>query len=653
MRLTTIRARMLAATLLPIVLIVLILVGVFSTNRFGEMDEAHRQSAKLLVRQVALSSEYGLFSGNVASLQAVVNGVKREAEVQSAVVFDFNGKALATSGTPIYQGFDDIGRAAAAGQLGSGAPVTLIEVIRSDRVQLDDLFTQQSGTLAAEQEPAVLGYAVIEVSRTGLESRQQDMLQLALGVGLVGLLLAGFLAIQLGEGVVQPILRISRMINQVGQGDLLARIKEVPSDPLHELQVGLNHMAARLAWGRDEMEMRVASVTAELRERKNEAEEATLAKSRFLAAASHDPRQPTHALGMFVARLSQSPMDVPTRSLVNSVEASVQAMQDLLDDLLDLSRLEAGAVHAEVAPVEMQAVFDNIRSAMEPFAQERGLRLRVRNSPLWALTDAVLLQRVLMNLVHNAVRYTTKGTVLLACRTQNGGRDLRVEVSDSGIGISPEHQAEIFKEFFQVGNIGRDRSRGLGLGLNIVERSVALLGHKLELRSALGRGTRFSIIMPRTAALLRHTGDAHVVVDPPAAAALIGIEVLVLEDDDFARDALSSLLHSWGCKVLPCATSEEALQTLDRHGGVDFLLSDYRLADGDQGIDAIARLRECVGRKVPACLMSGDTDSALMQAAKEAGLPLLHKPVRPAKLRSVLRRILMSAGGDAMDSAYH
>ena len=653
MRLTTIRARMLAATLLPIVLIVLILVGVFSTNRFGEMDEAHRQSAKLLVRQVALSSEYGLFSGNVASLQSVVNGVKQEAEVHSAVVFDVNGRALATAGTPGYANFEDIRRVTQGSRSARGGLETLVEVIRSDRIQLDDLFTQRTETALAEQAPAVLGYAVIEVSRAGLESRQQDMLQLALGVGLVGLLFAGFLAIQLGEGVVQPILRISRMINQVGQGDLLARIKEVPSDPLYELQVGLNHMATRLAWGRDEMEQRVASVTAELRERKNEAEEATQAKSRFLAAASHDLRQPTHALGMFVARLSQSHLDAQTRSLVGSVEASVHAMQDLLDDLLDLSRLDAGAVHADVTAVELQAVFDNVRTALEPVAQERGLRLRIRNSPLWAQTDAVLLQRVLMNLVHNALRYTTKGTVLMACRTQNGGRDLRVEVSDSGIGISPDHQAEIFKEFYQVGNIGRDRSRGLGLGLNIVERSVALLGHKLELRSALGCGTRFSIVMPKTSALERRSSGAHVVVDPPATAALIGIEVLVLEDDDFARDALSSLLHSWGCRVLPCATSDEAVQMLQAHGAVDFLLSDYRLSDGDRGIDAIARLRESVGRNVPACLMSGDTDSALMQAAKEAGLPLLHKPVRPAKLRSVLRRILMSPSGDAADSSYH
>ena len=348
MMLTTIRSRMLVATLAPIVLIVLVLVGVFWANRLGELGQVHEQRAKLLMSQVALSSEYGLFSGNLASLQLVVNGLHREADVRSVSVFDASGVLLVVAGTPRHQSFAEFAQAAQLPVDSKTGLETLVKEITFRKVPLDDPFSQ-----AAEGDapsPTLLGHAVIELSRDGLLKRQQEMLQLALGVGLLGMLLAGFLAIQLGEGVVQPILRVSRMISQVGSGDLLARIRESPGDPLYDLQVSLNQMAIQLAWGRDELEQRVANVTAELRDKKNEAEDATRAKSRFLAAASHDLRQPTHALGMFVARLGQLPLDAPTRQLVGSVEDSVRAMQDLLDDLLDVSRLDAGAVTVLPAP---------------------------------------------------------------------------------------------------------------------------------------------------------------------------------------------------------------------------------------------------------------------------------------------------------------
>lgn len=637
MMLTTIRSRMLVATLAPIVLIVLVLVGVFWANRLGELDQAHNQRAKLLMNQVALSSEYGLFSGNLASLQLVVNGLHREADVRSVSVFDASGILLVVAGTPRHQFFAEFAQAAQMPVDAKTGIETLVKEITFRKVPLDDPFAP-----TAEGEapgPTLLGHAVIELSRDGLLKRQQEMLQLALGVGLLGMLLAGFLAIQLGEGVVQPILRVSRMISQVGSGDLLARIRETPGDPLYDLQVSLNQMAIQLAWGRDELEQRVASVTAELRDKKNEAEDATRAKSRFLAAASHDLRQPTHALGMFVARLGQLPLDAATRQLVDSVEDSVRAMQDLLDDLLDVSRLDAGAVTVNLRPVSLQAVLNLVQTALGPLATEKDLRLRFRPTQLWVMTDASLLHRIVMNLVHNALRYTETGTVLVACRLVEEGTSVRLEVWDSGVGISPEHQADIFKEFYQVGNTGRDRAYGLGLGLNIVERSASLLAHTLDLRSAPGRGSRFSITLP-------HTSDAaplpEAAAEPTALVTLAGTRVLLIEDDAYARTAVTGLLESWGCTVYSGPTTLAAMAAHARHSDWDVILSDYRLADGDNGLLAIERLRAYAGRNVPACLMSGDTDSALMQAAKDANLPLLHKPVRPAKLRSLLRRLTMA-----------
>lgn len=646
MMLRTIRSRMLFATLAPIVLIVLVLVGVFWANRQGELGQAHDDRAKLLLSQLVLSSEYGLFSGNLASLQLVVNSLQHETDVKSVAVFDASGVLLVVAGTPRYQNFADFAKAAQQHVDIQTGIETLVKEITFRKVPLDDPFGQ-----AAESDslpPAVLGHAVIELSRDGLQKRQREMLQVALGVGLLGMLLAGFLAIQLGEGVVQPILRVSRMITQVGSGDLLARIKEIPGDPLYDLQVSLNQMALQLAWGRDELEQRVANVTAELREKKNEAEDATRAKSRFLAAASHDLRQPIHALGMFVARLGQLPLDATTRQLVGSVEGSVRAMQDLLDDLLDVSRLDAGAVSVNVRPVALQSILTMVQTALQPLALEKGLRLRVRPTSLWVMTDAMLLHRMLMNLVHNALRYTERGTVLVACRRTGGGTLVRLEVLDSGVGISSEHQDDIFKEFYQVGNTGRDREYGLGLGLNIVERSAALLGHRLDLRSAPGRGSRFSVSMPwvepAVAAL-----ETAMPSESTTLVSLSGIRLLLIEDDTAARLAITGLLESWGCTVYGGATALAAMSVHDRHADWDVIVSDYRLGDGDNGLLVIERLRAYAGRTIPACLMSGDTDSALMQAAKDANLALLHKPVRPAKLRSLLRRLTVLADTDASE----
>lgn len=646
MNFTAIRSRMLAAALLPVFLVVVAIVGVFWAGRVDDLDAAHRQRAKLLVRQVAIASEYGLFSSNTASLQSVVNGVKHEPDVRAVAVFDANGTRLAGSGLPISVNFNGDGGSeyvTIQSRLGVDA---LVEKISSSNVPLDDLFEVPKDANAVT--PVVLGYAVVELSRDSLKAREQSTFFIAMGVGLVGLLVGGFLAIRLGERVMQPILSVSRRLERIGQGDFSVRSDIRDKDPLHELQEGLNEMAIRLAWGREELEQRVADVTQELRVKMGEAESATLAKSRFLAAASHDLRQPTHALGLFIARLGQLPMDAQKRQLVASLDASVQAMQDLLDGLLDISRLDAGVVQVQVRPVELGGVLSALRTALASVATEKGLRLRVRPTQRWALSDPVILQRMVMNLANNALRYTERGSVHISCRSVDGGKNIRIDVSDSGIGISQEHQTEIFREFYQVGNPRRDRAYGLGLGLNIVERSAQLLGHTVTLRSSLGCGTRFSITLPQVGASVATPQVMQVEVH--AAVALKGLCVWVIEDDDFSRDAIQELLESWGCKVSVASTAEQAYAWMQHESAPDVIVSDYRLGEGDSGLSAIACLRALARRSIPACLMSGDTDAALMQAVKDAGLTLLHKPVRPAKLRNLVRHLVTPAAAKGMDS---
>jgi signal transduction histidine kinase/CheY-like chemotaxis protein len=369
--------------------------------------------------------------------------------------------------------------------------------------------------------------------------------------------------------------------------------------------------------------------------RKNEAEAASQAKSRFLAAASHDLRQPAHALGLFVARLKQLPHTPQTGELVAGVDASVQALQDMLDNFFDYSRLDAQRSQVELRSFALATVFEQLRTSFSDMAHHKGLRLLIRPTSAWVLSDPVLLHRVLLNLLSNAVQHTQAGGVVLACRPCSEPGQWRIEVRDSGIGIAVEHQQKVFEEFYQVENPQRDRSKGLGLGLSIVERSCKLLEHRVTLRSALGQGSTFALQVPQ--------GVKPMALQAPAAperGSLPGIEglrVLLIEDDELGRAALQGLLQSWGCQVLPAVSADAALAQWSHTLLPDFIVSDYRLLGSLNGVDAVHRLRECAGHPVPACIISGDVDSGVQQCIAAAGLVLLQKPVKPAKLRSLLR----------------
>ncbi|NMM15221.1 MAG: response regulator [Rhodoferax sp.] len=645
MKMVDIRTRMLLAALLPVTLIAILLAGVFLASRFGDLGEAYHQRARSLARQLATASEYGLFSDNITHLQTIASGALRESDVRSVAIVNAQGDVLVFAGKagfktpPVLsrqedEKFDPVKRTDLLSQ-----PVT------ASQVRLDDLF--EANAAGAEAPSPVLGHVLIEFSRDALFQRERDMLLLGLAVTLACLLFGGVLAVRLGRGVIHPILSVSRIIERIGRGELSARATVLPGDPLRDLQQGLNLMAERLESGRDELEQRVAMATLELRQKKEEAETATLAKSRFLAAASHDLRQPTHALGMFVARLAQLPHDAQTSQLIGNLEASVQALQNLLDGLLDISRLEAKAVQVQLRPFALAELFDQLQHGLTISAVEKGLLLRVRPTAVWVMSDATLLHRILLNLVVNALRYTRQGSVLVACRVAGDGQHVRIEVWDSGIGIAPEHHEAIFKEFYQVGNTERDRSKGLGLGLNIVERTAQLLGHRLQMHSTLGGGTRFSLLVP-----LVPLGAAMAVPVPQPVETLnnlAGLVVLVVEDDALAREGLVSLLESWGYVVGVADGLSAALSQLEAGLIPDVIVSDYRLRDEENGIETIRQLRAKAGWLIPACLMSGDTDAGLMQAATEASLTLLHKPVRPAKLRSLIRHLAADVQASGAD----
>lgn len=636
-----IRLRMLLAALLPVAMVSVLLTVVFQLARFDDVQEFYQQRTRSVARQLALASEYGLFSGNHTQLQTVVRGALREPDVRWVVVIDARGQRLASAGDGASQHSVPFGTKETQAFDAQRRLDILVQPVFASGIRLDEVYEE-----AGQRDdglPAHLGQVVVGFSRHTVDARKQNMLMLGGLISLIGLAFGVLLAVGLSRGVIRPIMRVTQLIERIGRGDFAAAAdarSDLPKlgDPLRDLQENLRQMAKRLGSAREDLEQQVAAVTQALREKKEEAELATQAKSRFLAAASHDLRQPTHALGMFVTRLAQLPHDDQTRALIGNLEASVRAMQNLLDGLLDISRLEAQAVQVKLEPFALSGLLVQVQHDLGQTALDKGLRLRIRDSKAWVISDATLLYRILLNLVGNALRYTEHGSVLVACRLVNSGQQVRIQVWDSGIGIAPEHQAHVFKEFYQVANPARDRNKGLGLGLSIVQRTAKLLNHPLTLSSHSGLGTRFDLTLPTTSPVTRTLepfGPERLEGED-----LRGAEVLVIEDDALVRDALVGLLVGWGIQAHDASGLSDALRWINGGLKPDLILSDYRLQDEFNGIDVVKALRQQLGHAVPACLLSGDTDAVLMTQAREAGLILLHKPVRPAKLRSLMRRLL-------------
>jgi signal transduction histidine kinase len=366
------------------------------------------------------------------------------------------------------------------------------------------------------------------------------------------------------------------------------------------------------------------------------AEEANVAKSRFLAAAGHDLRQPLHALGFFVDALQEHSLPADGRSIVSNIRRSVDVMEDLFNSLLDVSRLDAGIVRPRVATIALAPLMDRVRVEYEAAAREKELSLRVASNTLFVRSDPVLLERIMRNLVANAVRYTDRGKIVFGAR--RSADTIRIEVWDSGRGIPKDKHREIFQEFRQLDNPQRDRRKGLGLGLAIVERLVKLLNHPLELRSQLGKGSMFAVTVPRGRRedFVPGEADGQIFVDRDVANSLI----LVVDDEPDVRESMLALLGRWRCEVVAAESCDDMLQQLVSVQRMpDLIVSDYRLKDGENGIDVVARLREEFNAQVPALLITGDTGIEQLREAEESGLHVLHKPLNPSRLRALIANL--------------
>ncbi|WP_200239252.1 ATP-binding response regulator [Thiohalocapsa halophila] len=374
----------------------------------------------------------------------------------------------------------------------------------------------------------------------------------------------------------------------------------------------------------------------DLQRQKQIAEDANVAKSKFLAAASHDLRQPLHALNLLIEALKTSRADRDRADIYPRVGQSLEALGKLFNALLDISKLDAAAVTPEPEDFRLEGLLGRCVREHEAEARRKGLRLRCRDCAVLVQTDPLLLERVVRNLLSNAIRYTKQGGVLIACRKRGNG--VLLQVWDTGVGIPEDRIAEVFEEFRQIDNPHRDRNRGLGLGLAIVRRLCNLLGLPLTLRSRLARGTVVSILLPRA---IRRQETAASPPSPSPIWEMRGRVVLVIDDERDVLQATAVLLEQWGCEALTAQSGPQAQVLLRRGGQVpDVILSDLRLRDEETGIDAIAAVRAALGQPVPAVLLSGDTAPERIRLARESGYRLLHKPLQPARLRAALQRAI-------------
>jgi signal transduction histidine kinase len=401
------------------------------------------------------------------------------------------------------------------------------------------------------------------------------------------------------------------------------------------------------------LETRVRSRTEELRSTlrrlevsnidlvaaKENAERANLSKTRFLAAASHDILQPLNAAHLSISALAEIQTSGEGRKLVRQVERSLQTMEDLLHTLLDISKLDAGVVEPEISDVSLDHLFSSLKSDFQPLAALKGLKLRFRADNAVVRSDRALLRRVLQNIVSNAVRYTRAGGVQVSVRHR--GETVRIDVMDTGCGIPNDQREAVFEEFHR-GSIPPDieSSGGLGLGLSIVRRMTNALGHPIAFHSVVGRGTVFHLDVPAAAAAVDHSVPSRE-PERPRGYGLFGTKVLLVENDVDVLAAMTALIERWQCTVKTAASSAQALAALADAAWVpDIIIADQHLDNDDLGTSTIADVRRYVGRPVPALIVTGDPSDQVARSAREAGVELMRKPLKPAQLRALMAHLL-------------
>lgn len=648
-------------TLFPLIVLAVCMELYFIRNHFSELDRGLLERGKLIASQFASSSEYGVISNNRPFMLNIADGILQQQDVRGLMILDGQSRILVEAG-----GFSSAAKSAladirtAVSSLSDGARLTLAnqegleidkpgntpavipsgdkslliyQAIAPESVALDEF----ASPFPARQ----LGGVVVEMSQERTKSLKSRMLWSTLIATAIFLALILYLVHLTSLGITYPVSLLSNTVQNIGHGNLDARVAE--PNRILELGIlsnGINEMAAKLQQESANLQQQVEERTAQATQAKQnaeaaqrEAEQANAAKSKFLAAASHDLRQPIHAQGLFLDVLSRTELSAYQRELLSCARAASKASGEMLNTLLDFSRIEAGVVKPQIQPFLFQPLFNKIENEFAPQADAKGLVYRSRETRLAAQSDPMLVELILRNLVSNAIRHTEHGGVLVACRKR--GNLAVLEVWDTGIGIEPAHQKDVFREFHQLGNPERDSRKGLGLGLAISDGLARTLDHGLSLASTPRRGSVFRLTLPISTTVSSAKDPSATHCNPGN----LNVRILVIDDDEAVRAAMLHLLRNWGCECEVAETIEEAL-ALARLHAPDVVVSDYRLREQRTGAEAITALRALLGDSLPALLITGDTAPERLREAQASGIPLLHKPVSPSQLQCGLLEVL-------------
>ena len=374
-----------------------------------------------------------------------------------------------------------------------------------------------------------------------------------------------------------------------------------------------------------------------LREAKLEAEQANLSKTKFLAAVSHDLLQPLNAARLFTGALLERREPQANETLVRNVSNSLEDVENLLGTLVDISKLDAGVIKADIAPFALSELLDNLAVEFTQLARSEGLELHFVGCSALVRSDIQLLARILRNLLSNAIRYTYSGRVVLGCRRQH--QRLSIQVWDSGMGIAEDRLEEIFQEFKRGDVQRRDQDRGLGLGLAIVEKIAGILGHRITVKSWPGKGSMFAVDVPLSATAPKSLPQPS--MSEPMLERLQGARVWVLDNDAAICAGMRTLLEGWGCRVVTALSEQDLARQVDNyHAEADLLIADYHLDDEQNGVDAVARINARRASPIPAMMITANYSNELKLQIRELGHTLMHKPVRPMKLKTAMSHLL-------------
>ncbi|MDR7332957.1 ATP-binding protein [Roseateles asaccharophilus] len=471
----------------------------------------------------------------------------------------------------------------------------------------------------------------------------------------LGGLAAVLIGVAFARRMAAPIVQLRNATSRIAAGDLATTLTVQRQDEIKDLANDFNRMVFQLRELYASLEAKVTERTAELSDArdilaaraeelsqlKDEAERANAAKTRFLAAASHDLRQPMHSISLLLGVLQSRLDSLEHVALADKIQSSVATMESLFSNLLDISKLDAGAMQAHVEDVNLGWLLHRLEQTWAPQATDKGLKLRVRTCNVVVKGDAALLERIIGNLLSNAIRYTRRGGVLVGCRRRAAAVEL--QVWDTGPGIAPRYRDAIFEEFFRIDAPGMGQEKGLGLGLSIVQRCAHLLGYGLSVDSRVDHGTVFRLTLPLSAA------TASLPRIPPRLSAsqraLEGRFVVVVDDEDLNAQALVDALQACRCHVVAAESCDAMLAQLQQHLRVpDVIVTDYQLGGGRDGFEVISRLRQHYDDDIPALMVTANTDASLQGRAAEHGTRLLHKPIGLQRLLEAMEASLRPAG---------